>query len=307
MRWKTIILILLCVTVPLCAKKKNKSKNPWDTACDQQITQAVQSQSFTNQVITYPFQKKKWLVRVIRIPNNETLKSGSVSFNYPVALVTKDLIPQELFTHLEQLVERASTEEGCFFSNGSIYNGSSLFDSLANPQVITRPKPKTVHSSTIIEIPSPEDMEKTFPCSPIATANSIADPKVDALIQEIFKSEKFRNEVFHYNIEGKTYKVRIIYNPHYLPIYASQKFKLYYGEERLFKIPWEYKYGIISEEMPRELIEHITSFIQLSWYDWYYGLLDICNGGKVSVEILYRKYETISWFHFMSTAAPSDA
>ena len=180
---------------------------------------------------------------------------------------------------------------GKFFCNGGFINENTSFEFLANPDVIA--------SSLQAKIPE----EISSPC-PMTVALKIDDPSIDSQIEEIWESKTLVNRVFCYQLEEGSYKVRIIYNPHYSSLKATQTFT-FLNKEQPFSIYWNYKYGImIDKTAPQELIDHLSQLIKLSWYDWWYDQLKIYNGWKAKVNIGGLMHRTIPWFHFMENAQP---
>lgn len=144
-------------------------------------------------------------------------------------------------------------------------------------------------------------------------AERIDDPLNDELVKEAFRSEKFVNKVLYYSLGDAKYQVRILHNPEGKTYTATKKFRLdHWKPAEEFKITWNYKFGIITDKVaPQELIDHLSTFTNASYWDWYWNF-KVRNGTYVEHE--ERKYlsphaeqvttyKLDTWFNYTADSA----
>lgn len=267
-RFCAYLMVMLSMCAALCAET-------FDTAAETQILDVLRSEKFANAKIDYQFEEQIYPLYIIHNPQNEMLwtEGFSDTENWTLALVGN--LPLELVAHLKDLIPSIKSEKNSYVDlRGAGEIEPKLFSEL----------------------------------KPIYVAKEIVDPQTDAQVKEAFSSKVFVNKVFHYELKGEPYKVRILHNPQGLKLSAKRAFSVDGGPQRGYSISWDYRYGIIVDyEAPQALIDHLSKLTNASWWNWYYNF-QIHNGTEVTFQkkesgiltTLTTTYYLDSWFNFTS-------
>ncbi len=272
--------ILLCILLLTASFKGLQSA---DAEADQQILNCISANAFTNSTIDYVFNNIAYEIRVISNPRHQLIWGSALNEpeDWPLIITSKHEIPLILSRHIQNLIpESLYEDENCFVDLGA----ARLFSA-----------------------------EEYAELHPIAVAEKMDDPGLDAQIKELFSSNRWANKIVHYHIGDNYYHVRLIHNPQCIPMYAKRQLLLYGKQEPLtLSVTWDYKYGIVTDvEAPQALIDHLSKLVPASWWDWFTNFI-IYNGTVVEYEestYSYRgevvtTWDTITWFEFMKDPHP---
>ena len=104
------LIVLLCVISMSYLSAELKQEALWDAEADKQVIAVANSSTYVNEEVVYSYAGQKWDLRVIRCPHYEKLISDFLTLTTPFCLLTKGPVPRELFSHLEMLSEKVSTQ-----------------------------------------------------------------------------------------------------------------------------------------------------------------------------------------------------
>ncbi len=246
------------------------------SSIDEQILECFHSDGFVSQAFPYIYDGERYDVRIINNPDNLPLwaEGASEVVYFPYAIIISGLgPPKDLVTHLKKLAdERWKKITGYVPTSGFLFEDHFHRSAGLGPILINR--------------------------------NGNMDTTFDPLIRDCFSSSQFINRVFHYEIDGKEYHVRIVNNPQKNNIRVTQWFPDPYGVKEC-TIDWPYRYGImIDEQAPPELVKHIENLAKprVSWWDWYRSF-DVKNGPQ-AVSLQGGKKVTIGYRAFFEYARP---
>ncbi|MBX7066297.1 MAG: hypothetical protein K1X28_03610 [Parachlamydiales bacterium] len=167
---------------------------------------------------------------------------------------------------------------------------------------------KSMSSKTVVDLKPyrnylPEVYTRVYP---VEVSQEIENPEFDREIRELFAANAYVNRVFHYDIGGRIYSVRIIHNPEKNTLSWKQRFNFKDGEVKAFVLDWTNKYGIFVDRIaPDALVDHLTKLVSASWWDWYFNF-KVENGSYVYfsettwyiTHTLTTTYTTVTWFEY---------
>ncbi|MBS0616329.1 MAG: hypothetical protein JSR58_07260 [Verrucomicrobia bacterium] len=247
-----------------------------DVPGDDRIAACFQSEGFVSEAITYIYKGDTYQVRIINNPDKLPLwaEGATKVFNFPYAIIISGLNPpKDLVAHLKKLAEvRWKKTVGYVPTEGFLFDDHFHRTAGLGPIMINRDG----------------NLDGTF----------------NQLIRDSFASHEFVSRVFHYEIGGKEYHVRIINNPGKQNVRIIKPFADPYGV-REYKLDWAYRYGIMSDEkIPPELVKHIEDLAKpkISWWDWYRSF-DVINGPR-DISLKGGKKVTIGYRALFEYAHP---
>lgn len=241
------------------------SKPAYDKEKDEEILALLSSEGFANKTFNYTFQGKSYPVTVVHNPKKLPLwdeKDSSV-FYYPLMIACFESTSDDadLTKHLEKLA-RQKYNNGYIVKVGKSgrFGGSGLHEGgLFRASIYDEKLYERLH---VVQVNKDGALNKEF----------------NALIKEVFSSKELRNATLHYQIKDKYYQVHLLHNPEKLKpelLLASSK-----TENRKTPVlgsPYKYEVVIGRLAAPKELVDHITSLINPSWWDYFFNLR-ISNG-----------------------------
>lgn len=245
----------------------------YDTQADEEILQFCQGGEFGYRTFAYRYQGYDYEIQILNNPQTEVLWAEGMRSTSRLSCVftAATTLPFWLESHITELAHRVSDQ---------------VFVDLK----ATRSYLPSVYAAM----------------RPVVVATSIADPRFDREISELFSSPFYMNRVFHYLINGEFYSVRLIHNPENNELSWTQSFQFLDEGNKTFTLNWANKYGIfLGDEAPQELIDHISAQVPASWWDWWMNF-KIYNGSYVTFNeskyyITYTEmttYTTTSWFAY---------
>lgn len=243
----------------------------FDAEADAAILALVNSTEFVQDVVDYPYGDEIYPITILHNPQKKRLWTEGflITEGWELALVAN--LPFELIAHLKDLVPEIRKES------------ETLYIDLRGYEEI--------------------DADDLLELKPIRIAYTIQDPETDQQVQEIFGSNSFVNKVFHYRLEGKHYKVRVMHNPEKRTFSSTREYWLDYSDTPVpYTLSWSCKYAIMMDrQAPQELIDHLSKFTRASWWDWYYNF-QVANGTYVSFlkvgAFVDTRYLLDPWFYF---------
>jgi hypothetical protein len=84
---------------------REDSNSSWDVEAEEQIKNIINSRVYSNQEISYHYKDQQWNFRVIFSPNSQKLVCQSFDIFCPYLLLTKEVVPNELFNRLKKVSE----------------------------------------------------------------------------------------------------------------------------------------------------------------------------------------------------------
>lgn len=236
---------------------------------DQQIQTALQSQTFSNELVQVEFEGKSYPIRILTNPSKESLWGGVLAYPTTLSLVVVGNLPLPLVHHLEDLL----TQWGCGGDDAHIHLRGT----------------------------SPLDMDEWKDIHPVYIAQAVDDPKNDAEAERVFNSTSFENKVLYYKLNGKVLQVRLLRNPEGRSYSSTKAYSLEPGDPLCnYTTSWNKYFGIfVDERAPQELIDHLSEFVYVSWWDWWFNFSvenGTCAEYKVSGFNQHIIYYLGTWF-----------
>lgn len=242
----------------------------YDHAVEAQIISFCTQNTFAKEVFQYHYEGKTYDIIAINNPEHLALTSNQFKDlkKWTFVVSSTQALPTQLQWHLEDLFK------------------------------------KNIKDST----DSMLDLSRFRNYDPIILSElSLADVNIDGLknaafdekIKNIFESKEFINDIFHYQIDGQHYKVRIIHNPEsFTPTVKIDGMPFFVPKS----LPWSKKYGIfIDKPAPKEFVDHLKGLVHPSSDDWLINF-EINNGENVKFhKDMWSGSLNISYCDFYST------
>ncbi|MBA2367553.1 MAG: hypothetical protein H0V82_00835 [Candidatus Protochlamydia sp.] len=212
-----------------------------DLEKDQQIISLLTSNKFNNTLIFYPDDEgNEHPIRIIYNPKEEMLWGSFLYYPTKSTIIMIADLSIPLARHFEDLVlEQRGSFEGAEF---------------------------------LLKNETAEEGWDTI--RPVHIAENIVDSINDEIIQNVFNSVDFVNQVIYYQLNDEYYQVRLLHNPEEKTFSAKKNFSLIAGGPVYsFKFSWNKRYGMmLDKRAPKELIDHLSACLShLSYYDWYFN------------------------------------
>lgn len=248
----------------------------FDADADAKILASAYSAEFLQETVEYPYGEYIYDISIMHNPSGLPLWAENFEWTPRWTLAMLAGLPFELIAHIKELVPELNKERDDFYVDLRGYG----------------------------EMP----LEALQALHPVYIAETIADSKNDAEVQNVLRSTGFEGGVFHYQLDGKQYMVRVLHNPAGQTFSATRGYYLRGNNPKPVTISWNYKYAILMDKQaPQALIDHLSSFVQCSWWDWYYNF-QVSNGTDVIHEVrganITYVYHLDPWFYYTSDLEP---
>lgn len=251
---KTALVTLVTILTIFCTLLNAEF---FDPKAEDEILNCIKATEFCKKVIQYRFNNHNYLIRIVHNPKHENLWGYGFSAPQSWAFAVMSDLPFELANRISHFVSDLQ------------YKKNDLYVDLSGLNRISPAVFASLH--------------------PVVLAEKIDDPKVDSMVQEAFSSNEFVNRCFIYRLEDQYYQVRVVHNPEGRTFSISKKFRRHPADLlNTYSSSWSYKYAIITDkEVPQDLIDHLSSLTNASWWDWHFNF-QVSNG--TFLEYIEREY-----------------
>lgn len=237
-----------------------------DSEVERQIVDSIQSTEFSNFIVYYPYGGQNYPIQIVHNPQRQMLWGNQEPQPNSWLFIAVADLPFGIAYDLNKWLLELFNEADCR-----------------------------------IDLRGFSDSKSVARLHPIWVAERIDDPLTNIRVQEIFQSPVFQNEVLYYHLGNQYYPVRLLYNPEKRSFSAAQWFRID-GVVRPYTISWSDKYGIIThQQVPQELIDHLSRFVQTSCWEWYFNFT-VYNGTYVQhIQYGYNYdtyYDLDTWFNY---------
>lgn len=260
----------------------SKDESKEYSQADQRILELFQAQSFEKLSLDYKWEEKSYPVHFVYNPQRKHLFCNSLEkpVQWPFAMtIDASSYPLGLVHHLKSLVP-----------NKLLNDPNSVVDMAQSIFLYTQKH----HVSLYKDL------------SPILLLTAIENPDVDAEIQTLFTSSQLTKKSLCYKLNGHYYPILLIHNPENQNLESTLSFDAFPHSSITHTVTWDKKIGIFAyNEAPQELIDHLSTLYELSYWDSFWNNLSIYNGDKVSIIRYPWCYTPFSWYTFMLNATPS--
>jgi hypothetical protein len=222
-----------------------------DKQAEEQIRALFKSSEFANKMFKYIYENTEYNILVIHNPDKKPLDGAGLGElkRWSFVLTSSNALPTDVVSRLDKMAPRQGKEPADY-----------LIDLWG---------PHRKHD--------PKQLADLHPVEIGLTASAF-----DEEIKKCFHSTEFVNRVFYYGIDGKEYKVRIIYNPEEARFQATRQMNSIWYKGPL-TYTWTKKYGIILDKpAPQEFVDHLSGLTGAGWWDRLLSKIGVDNGGRLS-------------------------